>query len=105
LLPPKTLPVPDPAPAQPASQRILPIDIIRGLALFGILVVNITTFRSPSYPAYRGFEHVVDWLILVLFQGKFLSLYALLFGLGFALFMKDAPDRSSLFRFAWRSLL
>lgn len=99
------MPAPDPAPAHPASQRILSIDILRGLALFGILVVNITTFRSPSYPAYQGFEQAVDWLILVLFQGKFLSLYALLFGLGFALFMKDAPDRSTLFRFAWRSLL
>ena len=104
-MPPKTMPAPDPAPAHPASQRILSIDIIRGLALFGILVVNITTFRSPNYPAYRGFEHAVDWLILVLFQGKFLSLYALLFGLGFALFMKDTPDRSTLWRFAWRSLL
>jgi uncharacterized protein len=90
--------------SSPARERIATVDILRGLALFGILVVNITTFRSPN-SHWQGFDGVVDNLIVVLFQGKFLSLYSFLFGLSFALFMRKSTDRSALWLFAWRSAL
>jgi uncharacterized protein len=88
----------------PAAERIPSVDILRGFALFGILVVNITTFRSGSL-AYQGIDRVVDWLILVLFQGKFLSLFAFLFGVSFALFTRKSTARSNLWRYAWRTVL
>ncbi|MGB8643974.1 MAG: DUF418 domain-containing protein [Anaerolineae bacterium] len=88
----------------PTATRIPTVDIVRGFALFGILVVNLTTFRSPN-PVWHGLDSVVDWLILVLFQSKFLSLYSFLFGLSFALFMRKSTDRSTLWRFAWRTAI
>jgi uncharacterized membrane protein YeiB len=91
-------------PVQPASDRFAAIDILRGFALFGILVVNITNFRSGN-PAFQGLNRMVDWLILVLFQGKFLALYSFLFGMGFALFMQKNPQLSTVWRYAWRSIL
>ena len=102
---PKTMQPSTPSPALPVSERVATIDILRGFALFGILVVNITTFRSPAYASASGLNRAVDWLILVLFQGKFLALYSLLFGLGFALFTQKNPEKSTLLRYAWRSLL
>jgi uncharacterized protein len=94
----------NPSSSAPTTERIPTIDIVRGFALFGILVVNITTFRSPN-PTWHGIDRAVDWLILALFQGKFMSLYAFLFGLSFALFTRKSADRSALWRFAWRAVL
>jgi uncharacterized membrane protein YeiB len=54
------------SPAHPAAERVQTIDILRGLALFGILAANIITFRSPAYSRWNGFNRLVDWLILVL---------------------------------------
>jgi uncharacterized protein len=88
----------------PAQDRIATVDILRGFALFGILVVNITTFRSAN-PAWRGIDRGVDYLILILFQSKFMALYSFLFGLSLALFMRKSADRSALWLFAWRSTL
>jgi uncharacterized membrane protein YeiB len=56
------------SPPHPAAKRIQTIDILRGLALFGILAANIITFRSPAYSRGNGFNRLLDWLILVLFR-------------------------------------
>jgi uncharacterized protein len=90
------------APA-PAPQRIATIDFLRGLALLGILIVNITTFRSGA-PAWSGVDRAVDGLILALLQGKFILMYSFLFGLGFALQLERAADRPFAARY-YRRLL
>jgi uncharacterized protein len=72
------------------TERIVDIDILRGLALFGILVVNIFYFCAPDafYTRYfRSFTsswdddifHIVNFL----FTGKFYPVFSFLFGLGF----------------------
>jgi len=81
------------APTRPA-ERINEIDIIRGLALFGILMVNMSFYkypvffeRSPSgYP--EGIEQFSAWFIQILFTGKFYAIFSFLFGLGFFIFME-----------------
>jgi len=76
----------------PVRNRISVIDGLRGFALLGILIVNITTFRTGN-PAYTGVNWWVDRLILALAQGKFILIYSFLFGLGFALQLEHANDR------------
>ena len=69
--------------------RIYQIDALRGFALFGILVVNIFVFHAP-YPHYgafyfefQGFERTVVQNVIFFFAGKFMFIYAFLFGYGF----------------------
>ncbi len=81
------------APVQPA-ERISEIDIVRGIALFGILMVNMSFYKSPvmmeRLPAdfAPGFDQVSAWLIQLLFTGKFYAIFSFLFGLGFHIFME-----------------
>ena len=83
----------NPSPLSPVRNRISTIDGLRGFALLGILIVNITTFRSGN-PAFTGANWWADRLILGLLQGKFILIYSFLFGLGFALQLEHAGDRA-----------
>ncbi len=89
-LSPAQAPVPSPLPAPlPAGERIEGIDIVRGAAIFGILLVNVTTFR-PHPATLQGTpwtglpDRVAEWGILFLAAGKVWPMLAFLFGLGFA---------------------
>lgn len=77
----------------PVSQRVATLDVLRGAAILGILLVNIELFRGSSlYVALAG-EHVArspagEWVAFAvgwLVSGKFLSSFALLFGIGTAM--------------------
>ncbi|WP_081306983.1 DUF418 domain-containing protein YeiB [Edwardsiella tarda] len=73
-----------------SAPRIATLDALRGLALLGILLMNIVGFALPKAaylnPAYQGMPSAGDqvaWLLSsLLVQGKFLALFALLFGAG-----------------------
>jgi uncharacterized protein len=71
------------------NQRIVSLDIIRGFALIGILFVNIMSFSGISaLGAGNEFTDTsLNWFIQFFLRGKFLSLFAILFGLGFAMQM------------------
>ncbi|HEX2184561.1 MAG TPA: DUF418 domain-containing protein, partial [Chloroflexota bacterium] len=87
------------APVQRA-ERIDVIDVIRGFALFGILLVNMGAFSEPIYQIMIDAERwpspvdqAVEWLIRFLAEGKFYSLFSFLFGLGLTLQMSRAEAR------------
>ncbi|WOZ78895.1 DUF418 domain-containing protein YeiB [Kosakonia sacchari] len=71
-------------------ERNVTLDFIRGIAILGILLLNITAFGLPKAaylnPAWYGDITASDawtWALLDLFaQVKFLSLFAILFGAG-----------------------
>lgn len=77
----------------PASQRIQSIDIIRGFALLGILMMNIPGFALPDgMDFYQAFVHPGDanyttaYWVQVLFEGKMRALFSMLFGAAVILF-------------------
>ncbi len=76
-----------------ACARIEVLDFIRGIAVLGILVINIESFAFPDAfsPVLFGFDSEADrtvrFWVYFLFQGKFFSMFALLFGVGFCLFL------------------
>lgn len=71
-------------------ERNVTLDFVRGVAILGILLLNINAFGLPKAaylnPAWSGSLSVSDawtWAILdLLAQVKFLTLFALLFGAG-----------------------
>jgi uncharacterized protein len=91
-------------PDQPvrASERLVTLDFIRGIAVLGILFANITAFGHPymayfwpqalAEPATAGDRMV--WLFQTIFvDNKFRGLFSLLFGAGIYLFMDRAWAR------------
>lgn len=86
------------------SERILFIDVLRGMALFGILAANMRAFFAPidAYDyigvLYHGRADVVAQAIIeALIQGKFISIFSFLFGMGFAIQMSRAEARGARF--------
>ena len=93
--------------AQPESlapTRLQHVDALRGFALLGILAVNIWSFADPYYaaptsnPAYSSaLDHLVRWLVSVLFEAKFYLLFSFLFGYSFTLQMSSAERSGASF--------
>ncbi|HUS02604.1 MAG TPA: hypothetical protein VMY77_12790, partial [Chitinophagaceae bacterium] len=82
------------------QERIQTIDIIRGFALFGILVINFTVDHGLTEPwaGFTGFmDQLVYWFVAFFMNDKFLAIYAFLFGLGFSIQMLRAEERNSPF--------
>lgn len=85
----------------PAAQRVATLDVLRGAAILGILLVNIELFRGTRFyralagqpaaqpPAGEVVDFAVGWLV----NGKFLSSFALLFGVGAAMIIERAHRR------------
>lgn len=81
-----------------ARERIVTLDVLRGFALLGILVVNISFFANPisdpfNFNMHSSADAVAGWLIGFFAQGKFYPLFSLLFGLGFAVQLERAQAR------------
>lgn len=76
-----------------AAQRISSMDVIRGISLFGILLMNITGFGL--YKAYfdptnnggsTGWNLNVWWMNMLFFEGTMRGMFSMLFGAGILLF-------------------
>ena len=86
------------------KERIQTIDIIRGFALFGILVVNLTVDNSNMSPmeGRTGFaDQLVYWLIKFFMDDKATVIFTFLFGLGFAIQMQRAEAVNAPFVFVY----
>jgi len=91
---PPTQPSPPPTLTEPLPpllhQRIEALDVLRGIAVLGILPVNIVSFAGPEawmyapmdVPVYSGLDRVMHAMIDVFFSFKFITLFSLLFGAG-----------------------
>lgn len=85
-------------PAAPvtAGERIVSLDVLRGFAILGILIMNIQSFSMISaaylnptaYGDLTGLNRVV-WTLSHLFADlKFISIFSMLFGAGIVLFAR-----------------
>lgn len=100
------------------TDRISSIDVLRGFALLGILVINIDLFSMSvavmqNPPVMGGFSGLdfASWRVsYVLFSMKFLALFSMLFGAGIILIYQRAEARGesmrgAFFRRQWWLLL
>src|SRR5258706_8337877 len=94
---------PNPGPIT-SAERVLYIDILRGMALFGILAANMRGFNAPAdvYGQIKVLFHgtadlIAQGFIDTFIQGKFVTLFSFLFGLGFAVQLTRAETRGAKF--------
>ena len=81
------------------QNRIVALDVIRGIALFGILMVNMMSFLAPIlyinplqwWDSQR--DHLVYWMIDLFFQSSFYPLFSLLFGYSLAIFRERILEK------------
>jgi len=83
------------------KERIISLDLLRGVAIAGILIMNIQSFSMPSVAyinptAYGDFEGLNRWTWIfshLLANGKFMSIFSMLFGAGVLLFTGSAESK------------
>ncbi len=95
------------------QERIQTLDVIRGFALLGILLMNVEFFSRPlsdlgaGMPAtLTGLDHAAAWLIHTFVRGKFWTMFSMLFGMGFAVMLTRAhgANRAFLWPYVRRTL-
>src|SRR5438270_4737953 len=90
------------SPVQP-QERIYTLDIIRGFALLGILLMNISEVSGPLDIDYhpdlvgKGIDHqwnIDAWALRwILFEGKMRFAFSMLFGAGVVLLTSSMEQR------------
>ena len=84
--------------AAPAGARIATLDIVRGVAVMGILAMNIVAFAlpenaymNPRAAGYEGPADIASWAVaFVLVDGKMRGLFSFLFGASMLLVVERA---------------
>ncbi|MBE0697690.1 MAG: DUF418 domain-containing protein, partial [Anaerolineaceae bacterium] len=82
------------------SLRVTEIDLVRGMALGGMLLVNLSVFTGINrIPLYRlsGLDWLSSFILLFLVEGKFYPLFAFLFGWGIARRQINALEEGAFF--------
>ncbi|MGE7622786.1 DUF418 domain-containing protein [Viridibacillus sp. NPDC096237] len=84
-------------PSISKKDRIISLDIIRGLALFGILLINVGAFivitEGGALTDYSGVNGIISTSITILVEKKFFSIFSFLFGVGLYIFASRAESR------------
>lgn len=97
-----TAPLPLPLPL-PGAERQPTLDILRGFALMGILIMNMPGFSYSGFAEADGshlwtspVDQAAEQLRDLLFSGKFNSMFSLLFGIGFTIQFQRMLERDPL---------
>lgn len=80
------------------KQRYIILDALRGLALLGICLANFSEFSLYSFldsdtqqaMPTAGVDTIVKYLQYIFVDGKFYTLFSLLFGIGFSIILSNA---------------
>lgn len=94
------------------QQRITVIDALRGFALLGVILIHMSQHYSNFSPDAAGerlfhlpaVDTAIQWLSRNVIMGKFINIFAFLFGMSFFIQMDRAAKKGIDFRkrFIWR---
>jgi uncharacterized protein len=101
------------SPAPAPGDRIAVVDVLRAFALFGIIITHSATgflagqTPSPDFMLFTPLDRGVSTLENLLTFGKFFTIFSFLFGLSFAIQLRNAAQKGVGFsgRFTWRLLV
>jgi uncharacterized protein len=77
------------------DSRIFAVDVVRGFALFGVLLENMYGFGADSIAWNSTPDKVAFAFMHVFFESKTWTLFSILFGFGFALQLERADSSGS----------
>lgn len=77
-------------------ERIGTLDVLRGIALFGMFLVHFLEASVHATPFGNALVTVNEWIL----ANRFMSMFAILFGAGFAVQLSRAEAHGD--RFVWR---
>jgi len=84
----------------PQNSRIVIVDIIRGFALFGVLIANLTGFITFALPEKEGallvttpVDKFTEHFVSLFIEGKFITIFSMLFGYGFGVLIERVAQR------------
>jgi uncharacterized protein len=80
-----------PAPLD-ADERLHALDILRGLALLGMILVH---FHQKMRLEATGLEDLISWGVWILVEQKAWGTFAFLFGVGFAVLLRRLESRDA----------
>lgn len=85
-----------------AIERMPVLDVLRGFALIGILLMNIELFNRVDFgngilPETQGVDRWLAYVVNYFVTGNFRTLFSLLFGMGFALILARSLDTGQAF--------
>ena len=80
-----------PAPVT-TDDRLHTLDILRGLALFGMILVH---FHQKMRIEVTGLEDLIGWGVWILVEQKAWGIFAFLFGVGFAVLLRRLEARNA----------
>lgn len=90
------------------------LDVLRGIALFGIITANMILYSlyddlpvsAQAAMSTHASDRVLDFLELTFIEGKFYTIFSVLFGVGFSILLTRTQARTSSFhRFFLRRML
>lgn len=89
--------------AGPVKRRFVVLDMLRGFALLGIILANfpefsLWTFQTEGHLASMpssDTDHLTHWLLYLFVDGKFYTLFSLLFGIGFSIIINNCKKRGA----------
>lgn len=95
------------------NKRITVIDALRGFALLGVILMHmlqhfgIFSGIGPGEPQFPMLDEAVQWLSQNVIMGRFINIFAFLFGLSFFIQMNSAAKKGVDFRkrFLWRMVI
>lgn len=100
--------------AGPATKRHVFLDALRGFALLGVCLANYPEFSLYAFQPEAvadampsaGVDRIIRFLQCLLIDGKFYTLFSLLFGIGFSIIITHAARRGANgFRIFYRRMI
>lgn len=94
-MPPSPHSTENPVPVKP-SERLVVLDALRGFAVLGICLANYPEFSLFTFQsaATAALDRALRFLLFVFVDGKFYTLFSLLFGIGFSIILSNAALRA-----------
>ncbi|MGI8599921.1 MAG: DUF418 domain-containing protein [Chitinophagaceae bacterium] len=95
------------------NERVYLLDILRGFAILGIFIMNLWAFTfyfgytdaEKAAVALAKYDGITTFFQHMFLEGKFYSLFSMLFGIGFAIYLSKAGENKKVLSLFKRRLL
>src|SRR5262249_55013818 len=77
-----------------AEERIVALDVVRGFTMFGVLWSNLNDWYGP-WDTVTALDRALWWTQRWIIESRFVSVLAIMFGIGFTLQLRRAEERGT----------